>query len=60
MTNYERIKKMSVEELAEFMNVCGNDIPPYCDYEKVSAVRCNYNCLDCAKEWLESEVMDNA
>lgn len=55
-TNYERIKVMSVEELAGFMNACGHDFPPYCDYTKATRGTCNQNCLKCAKQWLESEV----
>lgn len=61
MTNYEWIKQMSVEELAVFfMNSYGHDILLYCDPEKPIEVCGNLNCLDCAKEWLESEVTDNA
>ena len=54
ITNYDRIRNMSIDEMAEFMNECGHDFPPYCDYEKVDT--CDQNCLSCAKEWLESEV----
>ena len=54
-TNYDRIRNMSVEELAEFMNKCGWDFPPYCDYLKATR-GCDQNCLKCAKQYLESEV----
>ena len=47
MTNYERIKNMSVEEMANFIN----EIVAYCfnDEECVS-------CLSIIEEWLNSEV----
>ena len=53
-TNYDRIRNMSVEELAKLMNKCDWDFPPYCDYNE--AKTCDQNCLKCAKQWLESEV----
>ena len=55
-TNYDRIRNMSVEELAEFMQKCGWDFPPYCDYQKATRGICDQNCLKCAKQWLEQEV----
>lgn len=53
-TNYDRIRIMSIDELVEFMQKCGWDFPPYCDYNESKT--CDQNCLRCAKEWLESEV----
>ena len=56
MTNYEQIKNMSVEELAEIFNRnykcnrCAFNSHPYI---------CNANCLDGIKQYLESEVEDN-
>lgn len=58
ITNYDRIKNMSVDELAQFMNDCGHDFPPYCDYKDATRGLCDQNCLKCAKEWLESEVTE--
>ena len=55
-TNYDRIRGMSVEELAEFMQQCGWDFPPYCDYQKATRGICDQKCLECAKQYLESEV----
>ena len=55
-TNYDRIRNMSVDELVEFMNKCGWDFPPYCDYMKATRGICDNNCLQCAKVYLESEV----
>ena len=52
----DRIRNMSVEELAEFMQKCGWDFPPYCDYQKATRGICDQNCVKCAKEWLEQEV----
>ena len=54
ITNYDRIRNMSVEELTDFMQKCGWDFPPYCDYR--IARECDDNCIKCAKQWLESEV----
>lgn len=57
MTNYERIKNMSVEEIALFlMKVNGF----YSDC-MVGIDDCKYpeignNCTLCLKQWLESEV----
>ena len=55
MANYEKIKNMSVEEIAKFINECGHDFPPYCYYEKAINVTCDQNCLECAKQWLKQE-----
>lgn len=59
MTNFERIKSMSIDEMARS---CMNffDCPygtPYvgCPMEK----RFNDSCIDCTKHWLESEVGSN-
>lgn len=48
MTNYERIKAMSVEEMAEFMMRQWEGCPP---------VNCppDLLCKKCWAEWLESE-----
>lgn len=54
LSRYEQVKDMSIEELAEFINKCGWDFPPYCSPDK--SLACDQNCLDCAKVWLESEV----
>ena len=58
MTNFERIKGMSVEELAEFLdNVTSLGL----DYlVGVRGFPCDYcmekcKCESCIKEWLESE-----
>lgn len=55
-TNADRIRNMSNEELAEFLDIVGEDgissqytnVPCDCCYEKTE-------CSKCWKEWLQSE-----
>lgn len=61
MTNYEKIKGMSVEELAELI-ASGewSAICPFCKYYGtenccVENKGASKNCADGIKEWLESE-----
>lgn len=56
MTNYEKIKNMSVDEMAEspipFFS-CPYDTPYMgCDMGK----KFDDDCIKCTKQWLESEV----
>ena len=54
MTNYERIKQMTVEEMASYFCIGGLPICP------LHASHCKDNkCPECFKKWLESEVDDN-
>lgn len=58
ITNYERIKNMSIEEMVEFLGK-----KPYCALENPCEVDCIYGwhgcqCEEHAKEWLESEVKE--
>ena len=54
MTNYERIKQMSVEEMASYFCIGGLPICP------LHAPHCQDNkCSECFKKWLESDVDDN-
>lgn len=57
MTNFERIKAMTVEELAEFMSIpCECEVDPV----KEGFVTCgNSGCIRKLKLWLESEVQGN-
>ena len=55
--NFERIKNMSVDEMAEWMvehltNTCGFDCPAYgmCEGEEING------CKDNIKQWLLAEV----
>ena len=60
MTNYERIKNMSVEEMAsERMDFFA--CPYGTDYVGCKmGKRFDDNCTECTKFWLESEVDNNA
>lgn len=49
MTNADRIRSMSDEELEEFMY--GKDIP-WCNESKCTAWK---NCRDCFRKWIHSE-----
>ena len=55
-TNYNKVQNMNIEELAAFMNECGHDFPPYCDYKEATTFNCDYNCLKCAEQWLKRKV----
>lgn len=62
MTNEERIKSMSQDELAEFLDnlyIMGRDFqkpPPYChDPCRYSRYR---GCYGCVYDWLEEEATD--
>lgn len=54
-TNYERIKNMSVKEMAEFIGNIETDSMPYCEFEH--PFMCEKSCLcdDCREKWLKSE-----
>jgi len=60
MTNYEKIKSMSIDEMARSCMrffACPYGRTPYfgCPMEK----RFNGSCIDCTKHWLESEAEEN-
>ena len=55
-TNYDRIRDMDIDKMARFMQKCGWDFPPYCDFRKATTELCDHNCIECAKKYLESEV----
>lgn len=59
-TNFEKIKQMSIDEMARSCMrffACPYGRTPYfgCPMEK----RFNNSCIDCTKHWLESEVNTN-
>lgn len=67
MTNYERIKNMSIEELAQFLEENGSDnfrgmtdglLCRMCErrYEFACEADCPYLDTYGVKQWLESEV----
>ena len=67
LTNYEKIKSMSVDEMAEFLEDEDNLATQYCnkkccvyfedngDCKAYKAVKRN-SCVQAVKQWLESEV----
>ena len=60
MTNFEKIKQMSIDEMARSCMsffACPYGRTPYfgCPMEK----RFNGSCIDCTKHWLESEADSN-
>ncbi len=58
MTNYERIKNMSIEEMADYFNEifdCRN-----CPNDMFLCEGNGYVCTKYIKRWLESEAKQNA
>ena len=55
-TNYDRIKKMSVEEMAQFIPNWSYTKACKCDEETYA--NCNNECEKCVREWLLQEVTD--
>ena len=59
MTNYERIKSMSIDEMAEcsmLFFTCPYGTPYVgCEMGK----QFDDDCIQCTKHWLESEVQEN-
>lgn len=53
MTNFEKIKSMTLEEMAESAN-------PFfaCPYGLKSGDCADGDCIECTKEWLEREVKE--
>ena len=52
MTNYDRIKQMSIEEMG-YLLLC-----PY-STDDTDLFMCNKDdCIECTKAWLESEVKE--
>ena len=58
MTNFERIKAMSVEEMAARIP-CPHMVDAY-DECKFGWHERTQTCEECAREWLEREVQDEA
>lgn len=59
MTNYEKIKQMSIDELADWMS-CPFDLSVTIrhDFKGNCEIYATYKCNDCCKRYLESEVSD--
>ncbi len=59
MTNYERIKEMSIDELAQAMGDCAKDYGCYCCPFEYECIKQSGNtCKQHIKSWLESEVTE--
>ena len=57
LTNYERIKNMSIEEMAVFINHCENAPCMCCEESYCNGDSTNVKkCCNGIKQWLESEV----
>lgn len=66
MTNYERIKNKSIEEIAKYIdescdNLGGEICKSTCERMTGSKYKCPYGagnerCVECIVEWLNSEV----
>lgn len=61
MTNYEKIKAMSLEDMADFFNIAITPQSDLWDEFCTEHWTCDgKSCLKCVKEWLESEAEENA
>lgn len=61
MTNYERIKNMTVEEIAKIIINTVEDCQQYCLFTKdgkCNSFGNNFDCENGVKQWLESEVLE--
>lgn len=58
VTHFDRIKAMSVEEMAEFLTHISTDCDKICVFvdENGDCIGCGRQCAIGIKEWLESEV----
>ena len=56
MTNYERIKNMSIEEIGNFIRRINVGFDPWCKSYCYCDDNAFANCNDCLDRWLESEV----
>ena len=50
MTNYDRVKQMSIEEMAYTLDCPYGTDPDICNED---------DCIKCIKEWLEQEVSED-
>lgn len=60
-TNFERIKAMSVEKMAEFLAHISTDCEKFCVFvdENGDCIGCGGQCAIGIKQWLESEVQED-
>ena len=52
MNNYEKIKNMTLDEMAEFLDRKSNH---ECCYHHYNGSCIGHDCIDGVKQWLESE-----
>ena len=52
MNNYEKIKNMNIDEMAYWVGANFEITCDFCD-------RCNGNCIEGFKQWLEKEFEDD-
>ena len=57
MTNFERIKAMTVEEIENFIRVISLGFDPWCD--RHCKMQGEDNCNTCLTKWRESEVQED-
>lgn len=62
MTNFDKIKQMSVEEMAELISegLSRIEICPYCKHDGKPECRIDGACKDAHLKWLESESDQNS
>lgn len=60
MTNYEKIKTLNIDEMADFFDYSEN-ICDYCELHnhKNGCAYIHLNCKNAIKKWLESEAIEN-
>lgn len=56
MTNFEKIKQLTVEEMAYFIYAVEEFGKPYCKAEHSYLCNLSCTCDDCRVDWLEREV----
>lgn len=56
MTNADRIRAMTDEELAKLFNKIDLGKPPFCD--GIDMCDQGYTCLECCEAWLKQEVSE--
>ena len=57
MTNYERIKSMTVKGMENFIRSISLGFDPWCDIH--CKMQGEDNCNTCLAKWLESEVQED-
>lgn len=58
MTQFERVKSMNIEEMADFFFLSSFDACEITNSYECPAVYCNEGCHKCIRKWLESEVKE--